>query len=208
MALLVKICGMTNRDDALYALEAGADYLGFILYSKSPRGISAFKLTHLLDRAESLTCAVGVFVNMAADDIRTIVNDCNLCAIQLHGDESPEDYTDLGRPLWRAVKLQEGACVPAPDVWPECRLVVDADVPGLYGGTGRQADWNAAAALAKKHPLMLAGGLSPDNIAEAIKTVSPLGVDVASGVETSPGRKDRARVEQFIKHARRAEARY
>ncbi len=204
MAVLIKICGMTSRDDALYTLEAGADYLGFILFPDSPRGISPLQLAQLMDQTEELSTAVGVFVNTPADQVQRIAEDCNLCAIQLHGDETPDDYTDLGRPIWRAVKLRDAECIPDPDMWPDCRLVVDADVPGQYGGTGQRADWTAAAALAKTQPLMLAGGLTPENVADAIEAVCPLGVDVASGVEIAPGRKDHIQVANFINQSRRA----
>ena len=204
MNFAIKICGTTTRDDALYALEAGADYIGFILYSKSPRSITPLALAQLMDQTEELDCAVGVFVNTPAQDLTTIAQDCNLCAIQLHGDEQPDDYAQLEHPIWRAVKLRDQHCLPPADQWPDRTLVVDADVPGHYGGTGQTADWTAAAQLATQRSVMLAGGLTPDNVGDAIRTVLPFGVDVASGTETHPGHKDRLKTKQFIEHARRA----
>ncbi|MFT5239590.1 MAG: phosphoribosylanthranilate isomerase [Candidatus Promineifilaceae bacterium] len=203
MDFAIKICGTTTRDDALYALEAGADYIGFILYPESPRCISPLALAQLMDQTEELDCAVGVFVNTPAQDLSTIAHDCNLCAIQLHGDEQPDDYAQLTQPVWRAVKLRDQHCLPPADEWPDLTLVVDADVPGHYGGTGQTADWTAAAQLASQRSVMLAGGLTPDNVGDAIRTVLPFGVDVASGTETHPGHKDRQKMKQFIAHARR-----
>ncbi len=200
----IKICGTTNRDDALYALESGADYLGFILYNKSPRSISPLKLAQLMDQTEEVDCAVGVCVNMPPEDIRAVARDCNLRAIQLHGDETPQGYSGFDHETWRAVKLRDGATLPDAALWPDTRLVVDADVPGLYGGTGETADWDAAGVLATQRELMLAGGLTPDNVAQAIRAVKPAGIDVASGVEASPGHKDRARLAAFIERARAA----
>jgi len=206
MGMDVKICGMTNRDDALAALEYGADYLGFILYAESPRGITARKLFEILDRAEEIRCGVGVFVNAARGDIDSIVADCGLCAVQLHGEEDAAGFGNMPVPLWRSVRLREGSCIPAPEDWDAERYLVDADVPGQYGGTGELADWDAAARFAGEQRVMLSGGLTPDNVVEAIETVAPMGVDVASGVEAGPGKKDWKKMRAFIEKARGADA--
>lgn len=186
------------------ALDLGADYLGFVLYAKSPRGISPTKLFGILDKVDGIRNAVGVFVNRPRAEVARIVSDCGLCAAQIHGDEAADEFQGLAWPVWRAVGLKAGNCRPDPADWPATRYVVDAAVTGLYGGTGKTADWAAAADLAARHPVMLAGGLTPDNVGDAIRTVRPVGVDVASGVEAEPGRKDLGKMRAFIQAARSA----
>jgi phosphoribosylanthranilate isomerase len=196
----VKICGMTNRDDVMAALELGADYVGFVLYEKSPRGISASDMRQILEGIDVPLKAVAVFVNESRRNVEAIARDCALHAVQLNGDEKAGDFTDVPVPVWRAVRLRGQECSPDPGTFRAVRYVVDAVVPGMYGGTGVTADWDSAADLAASRPVMLAGGLDPDNVADAIRTVKPVGVDVASGVETEPGRKDRAKVRDFIRN--------
>lgn len=203
--LAVKICGLTNLDDARQALDAGADYLGFVLYAKSPRCLSAQELGRIAGRLPGTARKVGVFVNESPARIREIAGDCGLSAVQLHGDELPGDYRDVGAPLWRAIRLQDGTWCPAPGDWTVERYVMDAFSPA-YGGSGMTLDWAAAGAFAGRQRAMLAGGLTEDNVGEAIRLVKPLGVDVASGVELVPGRKDHAKVVAFIRAARAAEA--
>lgn len=204
MHLDVKICGMTNRDDAMAALEAGADYVGFIVYEKSLRGIRASALRRLLEKHGEITGAVGVFVNMPAAEVASIAADCGLAAVQIHGDEAPAGFEGGAVPVWRAVRQRDGQWAPVPDAWPAERYVVDATVPGQYGGTGIKADWDAAAKLAETQRIMLSGGLTPAEVAEAVRRVRPLGVDVASGVEREPGKKDRRAVADFIRAAKSA----
>ncbi len=198
----IKICGLTNLPDARMALDAGADYLGFVLYERSPRHIALGALRRLLERLPSGARAIAVFVNARRDLVESLARDCRLHAVQLHGDECPEDWSGLPVPVWRAVRLPHGRPVPAPDRWPAARYVLDAAAPGRYGGTGRTADWALAAKLATRTPLMLAGGLTPENVAEAIRIVAPLGVDTASGVEKTPGKKDFRKVAAFIEAAK------
>jgi phosphoribosylanthranilate isomerase len=200
----VKICGLTNADDVRVAQESGADYVGFVLYEASPRGISGMDLCRLLDDVTLTSKAVGVFVNKSRDEVEKIAKDCNLHAVQLHGDELPGDYEGMSPVVWRAVKFQNNTCVPAPEEWKVQRYVLDASVHGAYGGTGVTADWNDAAALARQHSIMLAGGLTLDNVAEAVARVMPVGVDTASGVESEPGKKDHEKVKNFIKAAKDA----
>jgi len=205
MQIEVKICGLTNADDARCALDSGADYLGFVLYPDSPRGISAQKMLEILDELEQPVKAVGVFVNEDREFVQTVADDAGLFAAQIHGDEDAAMFEDMPLPLWRAVRIEEGVCRPDPAEWQAVRYVVDAAVPGLYGGTGIAADWGAAARMAESLPLMLAGGLTPENVAEAIRTVRPLGVDTAGGVEREPGQKDRDKVRKFVEAAKRME---
>ena len=200
----IKICGLARRDDAAYALDAGADYIGFVLYAGSPRCVSALKLAQLLDGISRPRKAVGVFVNESRANVEKIATDCDLFAVQLNGDESAADFEDMPVPVWRSIRFRNRICRPTPAKWMAARYVVDSAVPGLYGGTGRPADWKLAAAFARRHPTMLAGGLTPANVANAVRTTQPAGVDVSSGVEKSPRRKDRERMAAFIWNAREA----
>lgn len=195
----IKICGLTNLPDARMALDAGADYLGFVLCEQSPRRITPGALRRLLDRLPAGAKTIAVFVNARRELVEMLARDCRLHAVQLHGDERLADWSDMPVPVWRAARLRHGKPDPAPDQWPTARYVLDATVPGQYGGTGRTVDWAKAAKLARQAPLMLAGGLTPENVAEAIRIVAPLGVDTASGVEKAPGEKDRRKVAAFIK---------
>ena len=194
----VKICGLTNADDVKAALEAGVDFLGFVLYVRSPRGVTATRLKRILDKIDGGGKAVGVFVNESRDRVEKIARDCGLCAVQIQGDEKPTEFIDMPVPVWRAVRFRNGSFMPPPEKWRAERYVVDAAVPGLYGGTGVAADWHEAATLAAGYPVMLAGGLTPENVGEAVRIVKPLGVDVASGVETEPGEKSYTKMKQFI----------
>ena len=139
---------------------------------------------------------------MPADEINALAGDTGLEAAQLHGDETPEDAQSLRVPAWRALRVDANVCFPDPKDWNVDRFVVDAHQPGQYGGTGQRADWERAKQLASRHRCMLAGGLTPENVQEAINRVRPAGVDVSGGVERSPGRKDREKVRQFILSAR------
>lgn len=197
----VKICGLTNRDDALAALEAGADYLGFVIYGGSPRGIAAGDAARILAGIGVPVRAVGVFVNESRANVEQIAGDCGLYAVQLHGDEEADDFVGMPVALWRSVRLENVTDGTLAE-WGAERLVVDASVPGMYGGTGVAADWSAASRLAERCPVMLAGGLTPENVAEAIGVVRPLGVDTASGVEDRPGRKDLEKLREFVRKAK------
>ena len=201
----IKICGLTNLDDARAALDAGADYLGFVLYAKSQRGITAEQLAPIAAKLPDEARLIGVFVNESRANIERVAVECRLHAVQIHGDENSEAYAGLAWPVWRAVRWMESAWRPAPAAWNASRYVADAPST-LYGGTGERGDWSAAAALARQLPVMLAGGLTPENVEYAIRTVRPLGVDVASGVEQSPGRKDPRKVAGFVRRARYAAA--
>lgn len=202
----IKICGLTNPDDAAAAAAAGADYLGFVFYPASPRAVSAEDVIRILDAVPVPVRAVGVFVNASPTEVIGIAGLCGLYAVQLHGDESAAPFEHLRVRLWRALRVSAAGCSPDPDKWPASRYVVDAAAPGLYGGTGVLADWERAAQLAMERPVLLAGGLTPDNVGDAVRAVHPWGVDVVSGVEAAPGRKDLERMSAFIRRARAADA--
>ena len=199
----IKICGIKTVHDALAAMDAGADMLGFNFYPKSPRYISVGRCRDIMSvmRKYGHIMYVGVFVNASTADIRAALDTCGLNLAQLHGDETSEMLNSLyGRAFkaFRGVPLNVNgfAREDAP------AFLVDASVKGAYGGTGVTADWPAAVELAKQYPLLLAGGLTPENVAEAVRRVRPWGVDVASGVESSPGVKDVNKLHAFVQAVR------
>jgi len=200
--LEIKICGLTRAEDALAALEAGADYLGFVFYPRSPRAVTPGTARKIIDSIGASCKAVGVFVNETPEFVERTARECQLAAVQLHGDERCCEYGGLSVPLWRAVWFRGGTWVPDPQSWRAERYVADAAAPGIYGGGGRAGCWKEAACLASGRKVMLAGGLTPENVADAIEAVRPAGVDVVSGVEAAPGRKDRAKLFAFVKAAR------
>jgi len=203
----IKICGLTNAGDAAAAARAGADYLGFVFYPRSPRAVQAGDVARILDEIGEPVRAVGVFVNETPETVLETATTCRLHAVQLHGDESPDRFEDFPVEVWRALRVSADSCEPDPKAWPALRYVVDALVPGLYGGSGVAADWEKAAEIAVSQPVILAGGLTAENVAEAIHAVRPRGVDVSSGVERSPGRKSIERLGAFIARARDAATR-
>jgi phosphoribosylanthranilate isomerase len=194
---------MTRLTDALHAVEHGATALGFVFWPASPRCVTPERAAEIIAELPSTVMAVGVFVNESIDGIRHVAAQARLTAVQLHGDE-PAAYADaLAWPVFRSVTLDtaEGACAE----WAaETTFVVDAADPERRGGTGVTVDWMAAAALARGRRVVLAGGLTPANVAEAIAVVHPFGVDVSSGVEQSPGVKDFDKVARFLSNAREA----
>ncbi len=198
----VKICGLTNLDDARAALDLGADFLGFVIYRKSPRGISETKMRHIVDRLPVHAQAVGVFVDMPKEMVLKIARECGLYAVQLHGRERPEEYHDVGPPVWRAVTFEDEGPVPDPYTWNARRYLVDVKKGGACQGSELTADWDRAAEFAKTWPTMLAGGLDVWNIETALRKVRPLGVDVSRGVERKPGKKDHRKMESFIRRAK------
>ena len=198
---IIKICGIKTLGDAIVAIETGADYLGFNFYPKSPRFVekqACAEITSVLKEKHPQIKLVGVFVNSSVEDVKEIIVSCSLDLAQLHGDETVEILQAFNGKAFKAFRG-----IPA-DVKGFARddvpaFLVDASVKGLYGGSGVTADWDGAAALAKKYQLLLAGGLTPENVAEAIRRVKPWGVDVASGVESAPGKKDPAKMKAFVK---------
>jgi phosphoribosylanthranilate isomerase len=211
---IVKICGLRAVEHALAALDAGADLLGFI-FAPSRRQVSPAEVARIAGAVRAATPAgrqvelVGVFVNEAPERMAAIARECDLDAIQLSGDEDVTLLDSLaGHAVIKTVRLNDA---PGERPWlhdhlqPTPRLHVDAHVPGSYGGAGVVADWERAAALARRRPIMLAGGLSAENVAAAIEHVRPWGVDVSSGVETA-GIKDVAKIHAFVRAVRVVDA--
>jgi phosphoribosylanthranilate isomerase len=197
----IKICGITELGDALHALDCGADALGFVFYDRSPRAITRTRAQAIIAQLPPFVTVVGLFVNEDPRTVREIADDCGLDMIQYHGDESPETVRLAPRRAIRALRVRENETLDEIDRYPASGLLLDAWVTGTFGGTGVLCNWEIAAAIAKKRPVILAGGLTPENVTAAIETVRPYGVDVSSGVEERPGHKDRKKVAAFIKAA-------
>lgn len=201
----VKICGITDLEDARHASVCGADALGFIFYPGSPRFIDPDQAKWIIADLPPLVTTVGLFVNEAPARIREIVDFCGLDTVQLHGDEQPDQCSFPRCRVIKAVRLKKQmshseAC----DAYQVSALLLDAYVPDRFGGTGHRCDWAQAALIAAQHRVILAGGLNPENVAEAVRQVRPYGVDVSSGVESKPGRKDPEKVARFIRAAKEA----
>jgi phosphoribosylanthranilate isomerase len=198
----VKICGITNAEDALAAVEAGADALGFIFYQKSPRYIVPAVATQIIAGLPPLITPVGVFVNEGVATVRSIMDTCGLAMAQLHGDESAMYCRELSRPAMKALRLKDrGSLLALAEYQGRGGVrgfVLDTFSELAYGGTGQVTDWMLAAEVAKTSSVLLAGGLTPDNVAEAIRTVRPYAVDVSTGVESAPGKKDHGKVRAFL----------
>lgn len=200
----IKMCGMTSVADAVVAVEAGADAIGLIFWPGSKRAVDIAAAQAITRALPPLVSVVGVFVDETPDRVRTVADAVGLSAVQLHGREQVAEWARFPRPVLKAMALEDYADSP----WKTARaaILVDAHDPVTVGGTGRTVDWAVARAIAASRPLVLAGGLRPDNVAEAVATVAPWGVDVASGVERSPGIKDHALVRAFVQAVRAADA--
>jgi phosphoribosylanthranilate isomerase len=203
----VKICGITNWPDARAACDAGADALGFNFYAKSPRAIAPAEAWRIIRRLPPFVAPVGVFVNWAPRAVLSLADALRLSAVQLHGDESPRDVVACARHTFviKAFRVKSGfrpaefrrhAAASA--------FLLDAAQAGQFGGTGKTTDWALARRVARARLIILSGGLSPDNVAEALRTVRPYAVDVASGVESRPGRKDPGKLREFFAEVSRA----
>ncbi len=199
----IKICGIKTIPDALAAVDAGADLIGFNFYPKSPRYVEVGMVRNIMSvmrRIGRVTC-VGVFVNASVGEILATMDTLGLNLAQLHGDEMPEMLRMLNGKAFKAFRgIPES--IDGFERQDAPAFLVDAAVKGVYGGSGVTADWDGAAELAKKYPLLLAGGLTPDNVAEAVSRVQPWGVDVASGVESAPGKKDPVKMKAFVQAVR------
>jgi phosphoribosylanthranilate isomerase len=215
----VKICGMTNLEDALVAVEAGADAVGFVFYEKSPRCVSVETAREICNKLPSRLDKVGVFVNEPAESVSTIADDAGLTAVQLHGDEykRPERYPMRGKMFFSlpAVEILRDLHGPSnfygfPSLPNSAGVLLDSGSQEQRGGTGKTFAWGEAlflvSGLKRKYPVVIAGGLTPQNVAWAAEYLRPWGVDVASGVEARPGKKDPEKVRAFVKAVREFDA--
>jgi len=205
MAVRVKICGITRQQDLHAACQAGADALGFVFYEKSPRHVTIATAAALVCELPPFVQSVGLFVNADPALIEAVLQDVPLDLLQFHGDETPADCLRFGRPYIKAVRVNRDTdllkC--AADFDTARGLLLDAWVPGVPGGTGERFDWSLIPADLPR-PVILSGGLTPDNVAEAIQRVRPWAVDVSSGVEKEKGIKDAHKIAQFIAKAKEA----
>lgn len=211
--ITVKICGITNLDDARAAVDAGADMLGFVLYPPSPRNVSPAQAHEMISviRQSSSVRFVGVFVNESIDMVRAVMEIAQLDLAQLHGQESPGMVQALGSRAYKALQARNAETAHA--LLEQYRAAVKGNPPAfiadappaqLPGGNGMTADWTAAREIARAFPILLAGGLTVENVQDAISRVQPWGVDVSSGVERVPGFKDHDKIREFIARAKGA----
>jgi phosphoribosylanthranilate isomerase len=198
----VKICGITNLDDALLALDAGADALGFVFCSASPRHIFPEQAALIISQLPPFIQTVGLFVNESSDVVNKTADLCGIDIVQLHGDEPPDFCAEINRRIIKAVRVKDITSLESMQEFPVSTYLLDAWSPAAYGGTGQTFNWDIAELAARQHRIILAGGLTPENIVDAIRQVRPYGVDVSSGVESSPGKKDAAKVREFISSAK------
>ena len=188
--MIVKICGITNLDDANMAADLGADALGFIFVPSSPRYIPPEKAAAITAHLPESLVRVGVFVNAGRREILETVEKAGVNCLQLHGDESPDDVKDFTLPVWKAFRISDRFDPQALDAYSAEAYLLDTFSPDSYGGTGRTFDWNIARRLNTDRKIILSGGLNPENIARAVEHIRPYGVDVNSGVEQQPGKKN------------------
>ena len=200
----VKICGITNIEDARAAVSVGADALGFIFHPRSARYITPDAAGRIIEAMPPFVMTVGVFVDEAAERVMEIACIAGLGAVQLHGAETPEFCASIkGVRVIKAARVREVADIYALGAYDVSAFLLDAYSPDCHGGSGLTCDWTLAASAVKyNRPVILAGGLTPENVAEAVRSVRPYAVDVASGVESAPGRKDHEKVRRFIEAAK------
>ena len=198
----VKVCGTTRLKDALLAVECGADAIGFIFYKKSPRAVTVTTAKAICAKLPPFVNRVGVFVNETAEKINRIAERCGLDAVQLHGDESPALCKKIKCRVIKAVRVKDAASLKSLSRYEVDGFLLDTYKEDQWGGTGKVFDWELATRANKYGPVIIAGGLNPRNVKAAIQKVQPYGVDVSSGVEQAPGKKDPKKVKSFLKAVR------
>jgi phosphoribosylanthranilate isomerase len=201
----VKICGITNVEDALQAASCGADALGFVFYPQSPRVLTPERAKEIVAALPPFVAAVGLFVNEEPARVREVADFCGLDLLQLHGDEPAAGCSFPPYRVIKALRVKNAESLTGLSAYPVSAVLLDAWVAGAYGGTGHRFNWQMAARAAREGTVILAGGLTPENVREAVRIVRPYGVDVSSGVESAPGRKDHEKVAAFIRNARAAD---
>jgi phosphoribosylanthranilate isomerase len=205
--VFVKICGVTRLEDAEAAVDAGANAVGFVFWPTSPRFVDPFRARAIAAALPPFVTAVGLFVNQPAVYINGVASLVRLGAVQLHGDETLAQAAGIQRPIIKAYGISAEDAAHAGNGWPRSvTLLLDAHDPERRGGTGRTIDWGVAARIAAVRRTILAGGLTPENVGDAIAQVRPFGVDISSGVESAPGIKDRAKIRALFEsiHAQRS----
>ena len=201
----VKICGITSAEDAAAAVDAGADALGLIFVPGTPRCVAPDVAAGILEAVPPLVATVGVFVDHPLAELLRIVAALRLHAVQLHGQEPAAYSRRIPVPVIRALRVRDAASLHPLETYPAHAFLLDAYVEGLPGGTGTPISWDLALRAKGGKPVILSGGLRPETVAQAVRLVRPYGVDVSSGVEASPGRKDHRKVREFIVNVRQAD---
>jgi phosphoribosylanthranilate isomerase len=203
LSVRIKICGITNLDDALAAIEAGADALGFVFCEDSPRNIPLPLAARLLQALPPFIARVGVFANLPEQSVREVIGQCGIDTLQFHGDEPPELCRRFELQVVKAFRVRDEHSLRAMVKYKTAAWLLDSYLPGKLGGTGERFNWDLARqAIHLGNRVILAGGLTPANVAEAVRQVRPYAVDVSSGVERVPGRKDHQKVRDFIRAAK------
>ena len=200
----VKICGITNLEDARLAVEAGADALGFIFVENTPRFITPDEAAIIIRRLPPFVTPVGVFWDHPSGHVKAVAEACGLRALQFHGDEPPEDLGGFGLPVIKTIKLASAADLAQLDAYQVSAFLLDSPARWSEGETRQPIQWELARQARAKGRIILSAGLTPDNVAAAIRLARPYGVDVNSGVETRPGKKDPDKVRRFIAEAKGA----
>lgn len=198
----VKICGMTNLKDVKVAVDGGVDAVGFIFYKKSPRSVTMQAVREIVLELPPFVDSVGVFVNETAEQINKIADHCKLDRVQLHGDESPAFCKKIRRRVIKVIRVKDIQSLKKLSDYPVSSFLLDTFSEDQYGGTGKVFDWNLAYSAKKYGPIILAGGLTPNNVRQAIQRIQPYGVDVCSGVESQPGIKDHKKMQAFLKNVK------
>jgi phosphoribosylanthranilate isomerase len=193
-----KICGITNWDDAIFCTSAGADAIGFIFYQKSQRYVEPSRAARIIEQLPRAITPVGVFANEPRKSIEHIISETGIRLIQLSGDESPEDCTGFSVSVWKAFRFRTIKEMDNLGRYEVEAVLLDGARNGSYGGSGMLPDFQIAREMKKFHPLILAGGLNPDNVLNAVRIVEPWGIDVNSGIELIPGKKDHTKVRQLF----------
>lgn len=205
MRIQVKICGITNVDDAEAVVKFGADAIGLIFYEKSPRFLSSKKAKEIIAHLPPFIVRVGVFVNPSREQVHHKINSLNLDRVQFHGEESPAFCEEFGSRVIKAIQVKNANSLNVLNKYPLKTFLLDTYNKNLFGGTGQTFDWSLAVKAKDYGQLILSGGLSPENISQAIRIVAPYGVDISSGVEEAPGKKDHLKIKRLMEIIRREE---
>jgi phosphoribosylanthranilate isomerase len=198
----VKICGITNREDALAAAELGADAVGFVFYPKSPRYVKPEEAGLIISQLPAFVTAVGVFANQGEEEVRRTMEGSGIELAQFQGDETPDFCRGFGPRVLKAIRVKDNESIRQMANYSVRAFVLDTYHKDLFGGTGRPFEWDLALQAKSYGRIVLAGGLTPENVKDAIAKVQPYGVDVSSGVEDQPGKKDHRKIEEFIRHVK------
>lgn len=201
----VKICGITRAEDGTAAAYAGADAVGFVFYARSPRNVNTEQVARIIGELPPFISKVGLFVDAVAEEVRAVLGNVQLDMLQFHGTESPEYCSQFGKPWLKAIRMMPDIDLPNLEKLyaGASGLLLDSYVPGMPGGTGEAFGWDTLKSPLQK-PVVLAGGLNPGNVLQAVDKVRPYAVDVSTGVESAPGIKDSRKMNEFINQVRMA----